>query len=104
MNDLLERVSGRRVMRPSYVKVGDLGGQVEPDAQEVLDRVAGRTITVPLQQYTTWSAVRYVVQNHIEGAVVECGTWRGGQAMRAAGHVLRPSIASQSNSRSAGAV
>jgi hypothetical protein len=84
MNDLLERVSGRRVMRPSYVKVGDLGGQVEPDAQSVMDQVAGRTITVPLQQYTTWSAVRYVAQNHIEGAVVECGTWRGGQAMIAA--------------------
>ena len=81
VNDLLERVSGRRVMRPSYIKVGDLGGQVEPEAQTILDQVAGRTITVPLQQYTTWSAVRYLVQNHVEGAMVECGTWRGGQAM-----------------------
>jgi hypothetical protein len=84
MNDLLERVSGRRVMRPSYIKVGDLGGQVEPDARVVLDQVAGRTITVPLQQYNTWTAVRYLVQNEIEGAIVECGTWRGGQAMIAA--------------------
>ena len=84
LNDVLERATGRRFMQPNYTKVGDLGDEVEAEARAVLNRVAGRTLGVPLQQYTTWSAVRYLVQNHIDGAIVECGTWRGGQAMIAA--------------------
>jgi len=84
VNDLLERVSGRRLLRPTKTREGDLIGAVEPEARAILDQVADRTIGLQLQQYTTWSAVRYLVQNRIEGAIVECGTWRGGQAMIAA--------------------
>ena len=84
MNDLLERASGRRLVHPAGVREGAVIGAVEPEARAILDRVAGRTMAYELQQYTTWSAVRYLVQNHIEGAIVECGTWRGGQGMIAA--------------------
>jgi O-methyltransferase len=76
LNDLLERASGRRLIRPSTLTEGAVIG--------VLDQVAGRTMAFELQQYTTWSAVRYLVQNRIAGAIVECGSWRGGQGMIAA--------------------
>jgi hypothetical protein len=43
-----------------------------------------RTMTALLQQWTTWSAMRYLTDNAIAGAVVECGVWRGGNAQIAA--------------------
>jgi len=84
MNDLLERASGRRLMHPAAVREGAVIGAVEPEARAILDRVSGRTMGYELQQYTTWSAVRYLAQNRIDGDIVECGTWRGGQGMIAA--------------------
>jgi len=89
VNDLLERATGRRLMRPTNINEGDVVGLVEPEARAILDAVAGRTMAFELQQYTTWSAVRYLVQNHVEGAIVECGTWRGGQGMIAALTLIR---------------
>ncbi len=71
-------------MRPLHITEGDLVGEVEPEARAIIEQVADRTKSLPLQLYTTWSAVRYLIQNRIEGAVVECGTWRGGQPMVAA--------------------
>ena len=38
--------------------------------------------------YALFQAVRYVVQNQIPGAVVECGVWRGGSMMLVA-HALK---------------
>jgi len=85
VNNLLERVTGRRLMRHCPpARAGDPVGSIEPDAQAILDQVADRTMSVRLQRYTTWSAVRYLVDNGLEGSIVECGTWRGGQAMIAA--------------------
>lgn len=39
------------------------------------------TMTSVSRLYATLSAVKYVVNNSIEGDIVECGVWRGGNSM-----------------------
>ena len=41
-------------------------------------------MTPPERLYALWKAVKYVVQNRINGDFVECGVWRGGSSMLAA--------------------
>lgn len=38
------------------------------------------TMTSAQRMYALYSAVRYAVENRIEGDFVECGVWRGGAA------------------------
>jgi O-methyltransferase len=57
---------------------------VEPEFAEVLARVAPFTMTSAERIYSMWQATRYVARQPIEGAIVECGVWRGGSMMTAA--------------------
>ena len=49
--------------------------------QRICDTVAPFTMTSPERVQALINAVQYVVANNIEGAMVECGVWRGGSAM-----------------------
>jgi len=51
---------------------------------EIFNRVKPYTMTSPERVIALCDAVRYVVAAGIEGAVVECGVWRGGSSMAAA--------------------
>jgi len=42
------------------------------------------TLTSKERMYALYKAVEYVVSGNLEGAVVECGVWRGGSSMLAA--------------------
>ncbi len=46
------------------------------------------TMTSAQRMYALYQAVRYVVENRIEGDFVECGVWRGGSCMLMA-HTLK---------------
>jgi len=50
----------------------------------IVNRVNEFTMTGPERLQAFISAVRYVVENGIEGSIVECGVWRGGSMMAAA--------------------
>ncbi len=76
-NDLIQRITGRRLLPPPKPATDPLFG-IEPEARAVIDAASGWTMAVPLQKWATWSATRYVVENGIEGAFVEFGVWRGG--------------------------
>ena len=52
--------------------------------REILQRVAPYTMTSAECQMALIQSVRHVVANRIEGCFVECGVWRGGNAMIAA--------------------
>ncbi|MBL1140646.1 MAG: macrocin O-methyltransferase [Proteobacteria bacterium] len=45
------------------------------------NNVSSYTMTSPERIWTLIEAVKYIVKNDIEGALVECGVWKGGSAM-----------------------
>jgi O-methyltransferase len=51
---------------------------------EIFHRVKPYTMTSPERIISLCEAVRYVSAGRIEGAIVECGVWRGGSSMAAA--------------------
>jgi O-methyltransferase len=56
----------------------------ENEDQETVRFVSPYTMTSPERIRALCSAVRYIEQAGIEGAVVECGVWRGGSMMAVA--------------------
>jgi hypothetical protein len=54
----------------------------------MIDKVREFTMTSPERLFALRQSVKYVVANHIPGAIVECGVWRGG-SMMAVAHTLR---------------
>jgi len=57
---------------------------LEPRFVEVYRRCRPFTLTSPERLYALYKAVEYVVKEDVEGAVVECGVWKGGSAMLSA--------------------
>jgi O-methyltransferase len=54
---------------------------------DLCEEVAAYTLTPPTAVVALADAVRYVCENKIPGAIVECGVWRGG-SMRAVARTL----------------
>lgn len=52
--------------------------------KQIFERVKPFTMTTPERVYGLIQAVRYIEKRRIEGAIVECGVWRGGSMMAAA--------------------
>jgi len=59
---------------------------------EICARVASYTMTTPPRIYALRRAVEYVAKRPVEGAIVECGVWRGGSMMAVALTLLRLGI------------
>ena len=53
----------------------------ELDFQIHAERCLPFTLTYPERLYALYSAVKYVAQAGVPGALVECGVWRGGSVM-----------------------
>ncbi len=51
---------------------------------EIINRTSDYTMTPPESIHNLLKGVEYVVENHIPGAIVECGVWRGGSMMAVA--------------------
>ncbi|MDD9936095.1 MAG: class I SAM-dependent methyltransferase [Myxococcales bacterium] len=65
---------------------------VEPAHVEIHQKVQDFTMTSPERVYALCDAVGYIVKNGIEGALVECGVWRGGSAMAMAMTLLEHGV------------
>jgi O-methyltransferase len=59
---------------------------------ELCRRVAPYTMTTPPRIYALRRAVEYVASRPVDGALVECGVWRGGSMMAIASTLLRLGI------------
>ena len=57
---------------------------MNPSDLEIAEKVRGKTATSINRIVGLIDSVRYVCENKIPGAFVECGVWRGGSAMVAA--------------------
>ncbi|MEA3476864.1 MAG: TylF/MycF/NovP-related O-methyltransferase [Bacteroidota bacterium] len=54
---------------------------VEKDFTEIHRRAQPFSMVSPERLYATYQAIKYVESNNIEGDVVECGVWKGGNSM-----------------------
>src|SRR5690242_6397516 len=59
------------------------------EERDLLDFVRPFTMTSTEEMLAMIDAVRYVEENGIPGAIVECGVWRGGMMMLAARSLLQ---------------
>jgi hypothetical protein len=95
---------GRRGWRPARatpLRDGSIDATFGMDEEEAIKvavrRVRGNTMTSFERLASLWQQVRYLDRYRIEGALVECGTWRGGSVgMMALAHLAsdpRPSRA-----------
>lgn len=76
-----------RILRYDLVKYNGkskLPSDFEPLHQEIYQKVADRTMTSPERIYSLVQAVKYIEKHAIEGAIVECGVWKGGSMMAVA--------------------
>ncbi len=66
--------------------------QLPPDFENIhrsiIEKVRPYTMTSPERLYGLIESVQYVVKNNIEGALVECGVWKGGSMMAIAETLL----------------
>lgn len=54
---------------------------MEPEFIELYNKVKDYSMVSIERLYATYQAVKYVEANNIEGALVECGVWKGGNTM-----------------------
>ena len=66
-----------------------LPSNYDEETREIWEAVRGRTMTHHARVHFLIQAVRYVERNHIPGAVMECGVWRGGSMLTVAHTLLR---------------
>jgi hypothetical protein len=64
-------------------KKENLNFPIEASEEEIncLNFCIPYTMTSVQRLYATLSSVKYIVNNNIEGDIVECGVWRGGNSM-----------------------
>jgi len=73
-----------KIISPNNFSLDDIS---EAD-NNILQMVRNYTMTSPERVYAVLEAVRYIVNNNLQGSIVECGVWRGG-TMMAVAHLLR---------------
>src|SRR5207249_985617 len=59
----------------------DLPRDVTPEEADIFRKIEPYTMTSVERVISLIRAVKYVVDNRLEGAFVECGVWRGGSMM-----------------------
>ena len=53
----------------------------DPQFDAAWETVKDFTMTSRERGYALWCAVNTVIDNGIQGCIVECGVWKGGSAM-----------------------
>lgn len=63
--------------------------------KEIIKKVIPYTMTSPERIYGLIESVRYITANKIEGAIVECGVWKGGSMLAIAESLLKSNSVSR---------
>ena len=80
------RLLGYELRRLSPVVVDPI--EVTERDEQLISLVEPFTMTGRLRVFALLQSVRYIVENDVQGALVECGVWRGGSAMVMASTLL----------------
>lgn len=75
---------GVRALGFDVVRYRELPQDLDPAIRETVERVRDFTMTSPYRVAALCEAIQYIVQNRIDGDIVECGVWKGGSMMAAA--------------------
>lgn len=73
----------RKLLNSLGFDIVRMATQFAPDEIAIMKKIEGLTATGPGRIVGLLDAVKYVTANRIEGAIVECGVWRGGSVMAA---------------------
>lgn len=73
----------QRILNARGFEIIRMATSLTSEEQTVLQRIKGLTATSPWRVVGLMDAVKYITRNRIEGAIVECGVWRGGSVMAA---------------------
>ncbi len=91
--NLLLKPFGRSVVITRATNPQDLNDAdvdiMEYEYLDIIRQVSPYTLTTPARLFALIEAVRYVINNNIEGDIVECGVWKGGSMMAVALALLR---------------
>lgn len=85
---IIKRLVSRAINRYGYDIVPRIPPDISAEEKEIINLVRPFTMTSPERIAAVVSSVKYIVENRIEGDIVECGVWRGG-SMMAALHTLQ---------------
>jgi O-methyltransferase len=66
------------VIDPTQIQAANFGYDEEPAIKQAMTLIWDHTMLSFDRLATLWLQVRYLDRNQIPGALVECGTWRGG--------------------------
>lgn len=76
----LVRVNRQKFITSEFALPSDF----EEESTKFISLVSGKTMTSPERLNSLIGATKYISSNNIEGAIVECGVWRGGSMMTVA--------------------
>lgn len=85
MSSIVRRLSEclRRLRQPAGPDWARATEDIDPAVFALYERVRPYTMTNLLRIHALVQAVEYLVRRNVEGALVECGVWRGGSVMAA---------------------
>jgi hypothetical protein len=80
---MIKRLLRRALNRYGYDVVSYFPHDLSAEESEIVKLVQPYTMTSPGRIAALIDSVRYIVENRLQGDLVECGVWRGGSAMAA---------------------
>ncbi|UCH49826.1 MAG: class I SAM-dependent methyltransferase [Betaproteobacteria bacterium] len=84
LNSLAKYVrKGVRRTGYDFVRYRDLPRDLDPRIASIVREACEYSMTSAQRILTLCEAVQYIVENEIEGDIVECGVWRGGSMLAA---------------------
>jgi O-methyltransferase len=86
--DTRKLIAGLR-WRAGYLLGTHIPAEYDDDLRATIKRVRRHTLSSAARVAALCDSVAYVVENNIEGDIVECGVWKGGSMMAVALTLLR---------------
>ncbi len=80
---MIKRLLRRAINRCGYDVVSYFPHDLSAEEVEIIKLVQPYTMTSPKRIVALIDSVRYIVENRLQGDLVECGVWRGGSTMAA---------------------